>query len=104
KDSIPLVESITNEHVLIQDTTTGRFKRIPSSVFGGGGLSGSGVAGEVAFWDGASSLTSDGNFLFSAANNGELSVAGKVNAGSIVVGDNRNMSSGSPQFYAIPST
>jgi len=32
---------------------------------GGGGLSGAGVAGRIAYWDGTSSLTSDSGFLFS---------------------------------------
>lgn len=66
----------------------------------GGGLSGSGAAGRVAFWNGASSLTSDADFLYNSTTK-ELSI---VTAASLVgtpMGRFRNTNLNSLAFFAV---
>lgn len=66
-----------------------------------GGLSGSGSSGRIAYWNGASSLTSNANFLF----NGSVFSTGTTNTqGQLNVGGNKDLTSSGAQTYWAPAT
>lgn len=69
----------------------------------GGGLSGSGTSGRVAYWNGGSSLTSDANHQYSASDGGTLSVGTSATAGHLNVGGNKNISASGAQSYFVSS-
>jgi hypothetical protein len=67
----------------------------------GGSVSGSGASGRIAYWNGASSLTSDANFLF----NGSVFSVGTTNTqGQLNIGGNKNLTSSGAQSYYAAAT
>jgi len=70
-----------NESGVVYAKTTGSGNTGWSAIGGGGGgISGSGIAGQVTYWDGVSSVTGDSAFLYDDAT-GELTVADAFIAG-----------------------
>jgi hypothetical protein len=68
---------------------------------GGGSLSGSGTTGRIAYWNGASSLTSNANFLF----NGSVLSTGTTNTqGQLNVGGDKDLTSSGAQTYLAAAT
>lgn len=66
-----------------------------------GSVSGSGTSGRIAYWNGASSLTSDANFLF----NGSVFSVGTTNTqGQLNIGGNKNLTSSGAQSYFAAAT
>lgn len=70
----------------------------------GGGISGSGTSGRMTFWNGASSITSDANLLYSASDAGTLSLGTTNTQGHFNIGGNKNMSASGAQSYFAPAT
>lgn len=66
---------------------------IRSAIGGGGGLSGSGTSGRVAYWNGGSSLTSDANFTYASTLGGTLSVGGGAGTAHLNIAGDKNISS-----------
>lgn len=97
KDSVGYTSG-SNEQVLYIDTLTGKVKRGAAA---GGSLSGSGTSGRIAYWNGASSLTSNSNFLF----NGSVFSTGTTNTqGQLNVGGNKDLTSSGAQTYLAAAT
>lgn len=72
----------------------------------GGGLTGSGTSGQVAIWNGTSSITGDGNYNYSSTNNGSLSIGIVSTSSHLTVGGNRTigLSNGGWQMYLSPAS
>jgi hypothetical protein len=88
----------TPVNMLYQDTD-GTIKK--AAVPSGGGLSGSGTSGRVAYWNGSSSLSSNANFLF----NGSVFSTGTTNTqGQLNVGGNKDLTSSGAQQYNAAAT
>ena len=66
--NLGVVQSLTTNNSSGAATLTNGVLNIPQ-YSGGGGVTGSGVAGRVAFWNGTSEVSSDSNFLWDSANN-----------------------------------
>lgn len=67
----------------------------------GGGVTGSGTSGRVAYWNGTSSLTSNANFLF----NGSVFSVGTTNTqGQLNIGGNKDLTSSGAQSYYAAAT
>src|SRR3990170_7072122 len=54
---------------------------------GGGGITGSGVAGQIAFWDGANSIAGDAGLIYNSVTE-YLNVNGRIGIGSLVAPTN----------------
>lgn len=84
-------------------------------LWGGGGVpvwttpdivsgSGNGASGRLAFWNGSSTITSDANGLYSASNNGTLSIGTTNTQGHLNTGGNKNLTSTGANTYFASAT
>lgn len=64
-----ITQDDTKTQVLVKDASTNQVFWRDSSTLGGGGISGSGTSGQITYWNGTSSVTSEAGFEYDATNN-----------------------------------
>jgi hypothetical protein len=98
--NLGVVQSLTTNNSSGAATLTNGVLNIPQySGGGGGGVTGSGVAGRVAFWNGTSEVSSDSTFLWDSANN-RLGIGTSTPSHAIdVTGNDFYASNGIPFAY-----